>query len=155
MRTFGGKFLKKKTHDEYDVYNILTKDGVDIVDVDNVETPVLTSLSKLREEFPAGKSWAKRVINTFNSSFFNSATLILQNKDEGCRHHVHPDCDEFWVILSGKMKIKVGDSKEYIVSHGDIIYLKKGIVHRLIVVSDEPGVRLSVSVEKMQNIYSE
>lgn len=146
--------IKDTTH--CDVKKILSGDGIDIVDVDNVDNRLLTRLTKLREEFPAGKSWAKRVINTFNSAFFNSVTLISQNKGEGCRKHKHPDCDEFWVILSGKMEIKIGkDNKTETVFPGDIVYLKKGLPHKLTVLSDEPGIRLSASVEKMRHIYSE
>jgi len=141
---------------EHKVSAILGNDGVDIIDVDNTKTPVLTSLAKLKTEFPEGKSWAKRVINTFNSAFFNSATLISQNKGQGCRRHKHLDCDEFWVILSGKMMVQSGeDRKEFVVSPGDIVYFKKGTFHKITVLSDEPGVRLSVSVEEMENIYCE
>lgn len=148
---------KRSVHTEYKVKDILSNDGVKIVDVDNITTPIITSLKRLKGEFPAGKSWAKRVINTFNSAFFNSATLISQNKGEGCRRHKHPDCDEFWVILSGRIKIEIGaeNKKVKTVSAGDIVYFKKGTFHKLTVISEEPGIRLSVSVEAMQNIYVE
>lgn len=150
---------KRKTlnlHKEFKVNEILKNDGVNIIEVNKVTTPILTRLEKLKVKFPRGKSWAKRVINTFNSAFFNSATLISQNKTEGCRRHKHPDCDEFWVILSGTMKIETGENKEESeVSAGDIVYLKKGTLHKLTVISDEPGIRLSVSVELMENIYHE
>jgi mannose-6-phosphate isomerase-like protein (cupin superfamily) len=146
----------KTQHIEFKVNEILAKDGVDIVNVDNTRMHILTSLDKLKRRFPNGKSWAHRVINTANSAFFNSATLISQNKGQGCRRHKHPDCDEFWVILSGRMRVEAGEgagTERIEVSAGDIVYLKKGTGHRLTVISDNPGVRLSVSVEAMRNTY--
>jgi len=145
---------RNNVHTEYKVSQILRNDGVNFVDVDNTKTPIHTCLSKLKKQFSKNKSWAKRVINTHNSAFFNSATLISQNKNEGCRRHKHPDCDEFWVILSGKMKVEVGENKQVkIVSPGDIVYFKKGTAHKITTISNEPGIRLSVSVEAMQHIY--
>ncbi len=141
---------------ESDVNKILKGDGIDIVEVDNIKMQTVTRLSELKARFPVGKTWAKRVVNTFNSAFFNSATLICQNKGEGCRRHKHPDCDEFWIIMSGKIKFEIGENKEpNIVSQGDIVYLPKGTAHKVIVVSDEPSIRFSISVEAMRNIYYE
>lgn len=145
-----------KQNKEQIVRKILKNDGIEIIKVDNIKPQIHTSLNELKGKYPKGKSWAQRVINTFNSAFFNSATLISQNKGEGCRRHRHPDCDEFWVILGGKIKIEVGEEHKPIIAvQGDIVYLKKNTAHKLLVLSDEPGIRLSVSVEQMQNIYYE
>lgn len=146
----------KKEVQERIVRDILTRDGVDIIDVDNVKMQVVTSLSQLRKLYPPGKSWAKRVVNTPNSAFFNSMTFIQQNKGEGCRFHRHPDCDEVWVILAGRLQIEVGEEREKReVGVGDIIYLKKNTPHCIRVISDEPGVRFSISVEETAHTYED
>ena len=148
--------LKNDLGSEHVVRTILTRDGVDIVEVDNTKMQMVASLSKLQQHYPAGKSWAKRVVNTFNSGFFNSMTLIQQNKGEGCRLHRHPDCDEVWVILAGRLQIKVGEERETReVGIGDIIFTKKNTPHSIHVISDEPGVRLSISVDEMTHRYEE
>lgn len=135
------------------VKDILAKDGVEYVDVDNCKMQPITRLKELKEKF-AGKTWAKRVINTHNSSFFNSATLVCQKKGTGFRRHYHPDCDEFWVILGGKMEFEIEGVPDPIIAEtGDIVYAKKGVHHKATVVSDEPGIRFSISVELMENIY--
>ncbi len=147
---------KQEEYQEEEVCEILTNDGVDMMDMYDVQTPVITRLEELKKSFPKGKSWAKRVINTFNSAYFNSATIISQNKDQGCRRHRHPDCDEVWIILGGQYKVQVGDDCEgKIVSAGDIVYTKRNTSHKITAVSDEPAIRLSVSVERMNNIYEE
>jgi quercetin dioxygenase-like cupin family protein len=54
------------------------------------------------------------------------------------------------------MRVEAGEgagTERIEVSAGDIVYLKKGTGHRLTVISDNPGVRLSVSVEAMRNTY--
>ena len=141
-------------HIEKNVPEILKGDGIQHIDVLETETPILTKLSDVISLYPKNKSWAKRIVNTHNSAFFNSATLICQNKGGGCRRHNHPDCDEFWVVIKGTFEWIVGKNRDiYTASPGDIVYCKKGIFHQITVISDGPGIRLSISVEEMMNIY--
>ena len=139
---------------EKNVPEILKKDGIKHIDVVDTKTPVLTKLSDVISSFPKNDSWAKRIVNTHNSAFFNSATLIYQNKNGGCRRHNHPDCDEFWVVISGTFQWVVGENRDvYNAVPGDIIYCRRGVFHEITVTSDSPGIRLSISVEEMLNIY--
>lgn len=136
------------------VREILKKDGVEFVDVDNCQMQPITRLKELKEKFQKGASWAKRVINTSNSSFFNSATLVCQKRGTGFRKHYHPHCDEFWVILGGKIQFEIEGVPEPIIAEaGDIVYARKGVHHKATVLSEESGVRLSVSVELMDTVY--
>ena len=130
------------------------QDGVEYIDVDHCKMVPHTSMEEQTRRFPKGSSWAKRVINTNNSAFFNSATLVCQTKGRGFRRHYHPDCDEFWVVLAGRMQFEIeGVGESIIAQTGDIVYAKKGLKHKMTVLSDEPAIRLSVSVELMDTVY--
>ncbi len=139
---------------EYDVTEILTKDGLEHIDLGDGSSRPFTKLKDLVQENSSYKSWAKRVIDTSNSGFFQIATLVCQGeKGTGNRKHYHPDTDEWWVVIQGLIAFEVGeDEKTFVGEPGDIIFCKKGVPHKISVVSDEPCIRLSVAVDHQQTI---
>ena len=99
-------------------------------------------------------SWAKRIIDTSNSGFFQIATYVSQKKGGSNRKHYHPDTDEWWVVLKGKVEFEIGDNgKKYNGNPGDVIFCKKGIPHSITTVSDEPSVRLSVAIDNQETVH--
>jgi mannose-6-phosphate isomerase-like protein (cupin superfamily) len=138
---------------EYDVKEILKKDGIEMQDLGNGESIEVTSLDKLMEENGKYSSWAKRIIDTSSSGFFQIGTMVSQAKGSGCRKHSHPDCDEVWVIMRGSFQCLVGDNV-YDVKQGDVVFTKKGTTHQITVTSDEPGIRLSIAVDNQKNYYN-
>ena len=50
--------------------------------------------------------------------------------------HYH-DCDEAWVVLSGKARV-LSEGREYIVSAGDIVWTRMGDEHQLLEILEPP-----------------
>lgn len=98
-------------------------------------------------------SWAERIINTSS----NCATLICQKRNEGNRLHYHPNFDEWWYIIEGRIEIlkysKNEDPHRYILNDGDIILFKRGTRHQVHILS-ERAIRLSVNREDIPHVYS-
>ena len=139
---------------EFDVEEILAKDGIEYVDLGDGTSTEITKLDDLIRENTKYQSWAKRVIDTSGSGYFQIATVVCQSKKgEGCRRHYHPDCDEWWVVLKGMIQFEIGEDREKVLlSPGDIIFCKKGTFHKITVISDEPCIRLSIGVDNMETI---
>ena len=138
---------------EYDVNEILQKDGFDDIDLGNGNSIEFSKLDDLIEEKSNNNSWAKRIIDTSNSGFFQIATYVSQKKGSGNRKHYHPDTDEWWVVIKGVIEFEIGDNKrKYIGEPGDVIFCKKGIVHKITVMSDEPCIRLAVCIDNQETI---
>lgn len=140
---------------EYDVNEILAKDGLEHVNLGDGRSRTVTKLQDLIKENSKYGSWANRVIDTSNSGYFQIATFVCQSeKGSGCRRHYHPDTDEWWVIIQGKIEFEIGENKEkIIVEQGDVIFCRKGIPHKLSIISDEPCIRLSIAVDKQETIH--
>ena len=140
---------------EYDVNEILTKEGFEHIDLGSGESQEFTELNNLMNENSKYKSWAKRVIDTSNSGYFQIATYVCQSdKGTGCRKHYHPDTDEWWVVIKGQIEFEIGDDgKKYIGNPGDVIFCKKGITHKISVISNQPCIRLSIAVDNQETIH--
>ena len=141
---------------EYDVNEILSKDGLKHIDLGDGQSERFTSLKELIEENSKHKSWAKRIIDTSNSGYFQIATFVCQSeKGSGCRRHYHPDTDEWWVVIKGEIEFEIGDNEEKILGEpGDVIFCKKGILHKISIISDEPCIRLSIAVDNQETIHA-
>lgn len=50
--------------------------------------------------------------------------------------HYH-DCDEAWVVLSGKARVR-SEGKEYTVSAGDVVWTRMGDEHELLEIIESP-----------------
>ena len=140
---------------EYDVNEILKKEGFDDIELGNGKSEEFTKLNDLISTKSKYKSWAKRVIDTSNSGYFQIATFVCQcETGTGSRKHYHPDTDEWWVVIKGVIEFEIGDNKRtYIGEPGDVIFCKKGIVHKITVMSDEPCIRLAVCIDNQETIH--
>ncbi|SVD51172.1 uncharacterized protein METZ01_LOCUS404026 [marine metagenome] len=138
---------------EYDVNEILKNDGFDDIDLGSGQSIEFSKLDDLIEAKSNKDSWAKRIIDTSNSGFFQIATYVSQKKGGSNRKHYHPDTDEWWVVLKGTVEFEIGDNgKRHIAEPGDIVFCKKGICHKITTVSDDPAVRLSIAVDNQETI---
>lgn len=134
---------------EVDVPTILKKDGVLESDFSQENQPV-TDLPKLLAEKDSSVSWCHRVINTES----NSATIISQLPGEGNRMHYHPDWNEWWYILKGTWEWEFG-GKKFVVKQGDLVFIPRGIRHKITALGNESAVRLAVSRGDVAHIYTE
>jgi len=61
--------------------------------------------------------------------------------------HKHPNNDELFYVLKGKLKFRVGN-KEFVATPGDVVKGRKDIGHSFANIGDEPAAFLSVKSPK-------
>ncbi len=136
-------------HVESEVSDILAKDGVKGVDLDDVNHDVL-HLPDVVNSLPRDRSSSKRIINSPS----NSATVISQMPGEGNRRHYHPSWDEWWLILEGQWEYEVEGQKRT-VEQGDVVFIERNRLHRITAVGSSRAIRLAVSRDGEPHIYPE
>jgi CMP-N-acetylneuraminic acid synthetase/quercetin dioxygenase-like cupin family protein len=132
---------------EADVPSILKRDGVLASDFSRENQPVV-NLPRLLREKDSSVSWCHRVVNTES----NSATVISQLPGEGNRLHYHPDWNEWWYILKGEWEWCI-DNQTLSIKEGDLVFIPKGIRHKITAKGDRPAVRLAVSRADVAHVY--
>ena len=138
---------RKADRIEADVPSILKLDGVVQSDF-SLENQPVTNLPELLQTKDSSVSWCHRAVNTES----NSATVISQLPGEGNRLHYHPDWNEWWYILKGEWEWYV-EGKTLKIKQGDLVFIPKGIRHKITAVGDSPAVRLAVSRSDVAHIY--
>ena len=134
-------------HSEVDVPSILLRDGVEDNNLEE-SNEAIANVKDIRASLDKTKSWSHRVVNTEN----NSATLIHQQPGEGNRRHYHPDWNEWWYIVDGEWEWEI-DGETKIVKKDDVVFIPKGIVHKVTATGNKPAIRLAVSREDVAHVY--
>jgi len=134
-------------HGEVDVESILEKDGVINNDLNDANQEIVNYFDIL-EGNGTEKSWSKRVVDTES----NSATVLAQLPGEGNRLHYHPDWNEWWYILDGEWEWEI-EGKTKKIRKGDIVFMKKGLKHKITAIGNKIAVRLAVSRADVEHIY--
>jgi len=135
-------------HVEVEVEAILKKDGVLDNNFDDVNQQVVNAYELIKQN--ANKtSWSRRLVDTES----NSATMIGQMPGEGNRRHYHPDWNEWWFILAGKWEFEIDGKAREIVT-GDVVFIEKGKIHKITAVGDQMAIRLAVSRNDVEHIYT-
>ena len=134
-------------HIEVDVESILEKDGLRKNDLYNANQEII-NVSEIINENGRSAPWSRRVVETEN----NSATILAQLPGEGNRLHYHPTWNEWWYIIDGEWEWEI-EGKKKIVKKGDIVFMKKGRVHKITAVGKEMAIRLAVSRADVAHIY--
>lgn len=134
-------------HIEVDVPQILKKDGVKTNNLFEANKSIV-DMSQIIEENDSTRSWSHRLIDTEN----NSATLIHQLPGEGNRRHYHPDWNEWWYIVDGEWEWEIDGVTKQVRKH-DVVFIPKGIVHKIKASGDQPAIRLAVSRSDVQHVY--
>ena len=137
----------KTEHSEVDVPSILSKDGVKINDLFDVNNEVV-ALSDILNTMPKGVSWSKRVIDTES----NSMTIICQMPGEGNRMHYHPDWNEWWYIVEGKWIWDIEGKIKQIVK-GDIVFMEKNRKHKITATGSSRAIRMAISRADVAHVY--
>ena len=134
-------------HSEVDVPSILARDGVENNNLSESNESI-ANVKEIRKSFSKEESWSHRVVNTEN----NSATLIHQQPGEGNRRHYHPDWNEWWYIVDGEWEWEI-DGETKMIKKDDVVFIPKGVVHKITAVGDKPAIRLAVSREDVAHVY--
>ncbi len=79
--------------------------------------------------------------------------LICQRPNEGARKHCHVTHSEWWVILEGEFEWRLGDGSVIKAAQSDVVSLPRGMVHSIVCVSKEPGIRLACGARDMEHVY--
>jgi len=135
-------------HVEVEVEAILKKDGVLDNNFADVNQQVVNAYELIKRN--ANKvSWSRRLVDTES----NSATMIGQMPGEGNRRHYHPDWNEWWFILAGKWEFEIDGKAREIVT-GDVVFIEKGKIHKITAIGDQMAIRLAVSRNDVEHIYT-
>jgi len=134
-------------HSEVDVQSILSKDGIEFNNLNDCNKEIV-NINNIRLKNNQLKSWSHRVVNTEN----NSATIIHQLPGEGNRTHYHPNWNEWWYIIDGEWNWEI-DGVVKKIKKDDIVFIEKGVTHRIEATGKKPAIRLAVSREDVAHVY--
>ncbi len=134
-------------HSEVDVPSILVKDGIVENNLHDCNKEVI-NVNAIRNANNPNTSWSHRIVNTEN----NSATLIHQQPGEGNRTHYHPDWNEWWFIVDGEWHWEI-DGVVKKIKKDDVVFIPKGVPHRIEAIGKKPAIRLAVSREDVAHVY--
>ncbi len=95
-----------------------------------------------RDQFDWGEiAWASRPANTESQQLAILDVTITPG--QGHNFHRHPDQEEMIYVLSGEVEQWLEDKKQ-ILTPGDAVFIKKGIVHASFQRSSEPAHLLAI-----------
>jgi len=109
----------------------------------------IASIDRIIESNPDDVCWSHTLINSKS----NSATLIAQMPGEGNRMHYHADWDEWWHILKGEWEWFI-EGEAVRVKKGDMVFIERNKVHKITAMGDGQAIRLAVSREDVDHIYT-
>ena len=86
----------------------------------------------------------------------NRAGFIHYGPGMSSNPHWHPGLDEWWIVLKGNLRWRVGDGRPPIdARQGDIVFVPEGLRHGITSLGDETTVRLAVTPTDMPHIYTD
>jgi len=129
------------------VLNILKKDGV-MNSIFDMANQGITHVPDLIKKYGKQNSWSHTLVDTES----NSATLICQLPNEGNRRHFHPDWNEWWFIIDGTWQWNIEDEIK-IIKKGDLVFMPKGVKHKITAIGDEAAIRIAVSRYDVAHVY--
>ncbi|RWY55928.1 cupin domain-containing protein [Mucilaginibacter gilvus] len=125
------------------------------------------AFNKLREQkgykIASGKDRAEKPMHLFEGDTFYTKVASADTdgdmyvyestrvKKGGPNLHVHPDQDEWWYIIEGEFKIKVGDNL-YEVKAGDSVFGPRGVPHAFTKVAGEGVGRMLTTFQPAGNL---
>lgn len=131
------------------VPEILKGDGVMLSIFDKANQPV-TSVFALIDLYGRESSWSHCLVDSES----NSATLICQLPGQGNRQHYHPDWNEWWFIVEGQWEWEI-DGKKLHIEKGDLIFIPKGIKHKITAKGSSAAIRIAVSRYDVAHVYDD
>lgn len=156
-----GKFFYTDniTSIEEELRDLISLDGSPMPDDEVLgHNETIMNLDTIKKNIGKDHTWCYPVVYTDNDQI----AFIRQEKGDGCRKHYHPTKDEWWYIVEGEFEYKLWDdpkntekNPDRIVNAkvGDMVFLKKGVVHIITCISDSPGTRLAGGARNMAHVY--
>ena len=145
-------YHEHETYTDYYVPRVLDDDGINArADATQLEpNQRVVSVTKLMERMPTDSSWYHTLVNTES----NSCTVVNQMPGEGNRLHYHAKWNEWWYITRGKWQFDI-EGTSYEVVPGDLVFIEKGMKHKITALGNEMASRLAVSRYDVEHIYYE
>ena len=75
----------------------------------------------------------------------NLAVLICNAPRQTNDAHVHPDFNEWWIVLKGELVWEIGDYEPVHAGKGDVIFCPAGLRHHIRTEGDESSLRLGIT----------
>ena len=98
------------------------------------------------------KHWSPKVVSSYNEN----EIMVVKVQGE-FNWHSHPDSDDFFFVVKGKMRIEMRDDKKMLptvyLSEGELYVVPKGIEHRP--VADEEAHLMLIEPKGMPNTGDE
>ena len=80
--------------------------------------------------------WAPRVVADYNGN-----EVFVVKMQGGFVWHSHPDTDDFFLVLKGRLRIEMRDG-DVVLNPGQVFVVPKGVEHRPVAETDETHVLL-------------
>jgi mannose-6-phosphate isomerase-like protein (cupin superfamily) len=98
------------------------------------------------------KHWSPKVVSSYNEN----EIMVVKVQGE-FNWHSHPDSDDFFFVVKGKMRIEMRDDKKMLptvyLSEGELYVVPKGVEHRP--VADEEAHLMLIEPKGMPNTGDE
>ena len=82
-----------------------------------------TSLPDILDSFT--ERWSPRLVASINDHHVKVAKI-----DGAFIWHAHPDSEELFYLLSGKLTMEIKDQESIVMKEGDMYVVPKGVTHR-------------------------
>jgi mannose-6-phosphate isomerase-like protein (cupin superfamily) len=110
------------------------------VSVDEAFNTALVDLGETERELRLGGRRKPLVA----SDALRVVLLRLQPGEEPHRPHRHPRADEVLIVMTGRGTFSIGDEPDVEAGPASVVYVPRGILHRIQVPGPEPLVWLSI-----------
>jgi CMP-N-acetylneuraminic acid synthetase/quercetin dioxygenase-like cupin family protein len=142
-----------KYYDDNLVYDadrlrVLLEDGVDVNNMKNFNKEI-AHVPEIINSNPDDHCWSHTLINSESTC----VTLIAQMPGEGNRLHYHTDWDEWWYIIKGTWEWYV-EGVSMKVTQGDVVFIERNKKHKITAVGPGQSIRLAVSREDVDHVYT-
>ena len=75
----------------------------------------------------------------------NLAVLICNEPGQTNDAHVHPDFNEWWIVMKGELDWEIGDYAPIHAKKGDVVFCPAGMRHHIRTVGTESSLRLGIT----------
>jgi quercetin dioxygenase-like cupin family protein len=113
---------------------------VPYVAVDEARNTTVTDVGGVVRELAAGPQRTVLVA----SDAVRGVLLRIEGDDEPHRPHQHPEADEAMLIMEGRGLFTVGGKPGFVAGPGSLVWVPRGVVHRIQVAGPEALVWLSI-----------
>lgn len=110
------------------------------VSADQAQNATVLDTGEAVRELGLGRQRAPLVA----SDALRMVLLRMEQDEEPHRPHRHPEEDEVMIVMEGRGTFTVGSEPAFVAGPGCLVYVPRGVVHRIQVTGPEPLAWLSI-----------